>query len=113
MPVVLVVLGAAAIVYGAVFHVLPVLPAPATPSEPTVAPAPEPSAAPSLNAFLGLPGSVAAPKVREPVAKEAPAPIMESEPALVREVSVGGVTLSEAGDIRRTYSEAPPAQCPT
>ena len=113
MPVVLVVLGAAAIVYGAAFHVLPVHPAPATPSEPTAAPAPEPFAAPSPESFMGLPGRAAPPKVQEPIAEKAPAPIMESEPALVREVSVGGVTLSEAGDIRRTYSGAPPAQCPT
>ena len=42
-----------------------------------------------------------------------PAAVMESEPALVKEVSVGGVMLAGSGDIQRTYSGQPPSQCPT
>jgi hypothetical protein len=38
----------------------------------------------------------------------------ESEPKVIREVSVGGVTLAASGEIHRTYSgDAGPALCPT
>jgi len=38
----------------------------------------------------------------------------EPEPKIIREVSVGGVTLADSGEIKRTYSgEEGPALCPT
>jgi len=37
----------------------------------------------------------------------------ESEPALIREVTFGGVTLKESGDIWRTYVGEAPSLCPT
>jgi len=40
-------------------------------------------------------------------------PGVESEPQLIREVTVGGVTLSDAGEIKRTYAGKPPSLCPT
>ena len=38
---------------------------------------------------------------------------VETEPQLIREVTVGGVTLSDAGEIKRTYAGKPPSLCPT
>ena len=47
-------------------------------------------------------------------AADAPKTIVEFEPALVREVSVGGVAREVAsGKIQRTYSGEAPTQCPT
>ena len=37
----------------------------------------------------------------------------ESEAKLIREVSIGGVTLLASGLLRRTYSGEPPSLCPT
>ncbi|MGA2030925.1 MAG: hypothetical protein ABSG68_01605 [Thermoguttaceae bacterium] len=37
----------------------------------------------------------------------------QSEPALVREVTIGGVVLAEDGRLHRTYRGAAPALCPT
>jgi hypothetical protein len=37
----------------------------------------------------------------------------ESEPTLMREVSIGGITLLAEGILRRTYSGDPPLLCPT
>lgn len=37
----------------------------------------------------------------------------KSEPALVKEASVGGVALDESGKIRQTYTGAAPKECAT
>ena len=37
---------------------------------------------------------------------------VEGEPKLVREVTIGGLVLSD-GVLRRTYSGQPPSMCPT
>ena len=37
----------------------------------------------------------------------------ELEPALIREVTIGGVALFEAGKLKRTYSGKAPSLCPT
>lgn len=36
-----------------------------------------------------------------------------SEPALIKEVSVGGVTRDESGNIKQTYTGQAPQACPT
>jgi hypothetical protein len=91
----LVLCGAGAIVYAAAFHVIPVQSAP-----------PKPEA--------GQPGE---PAVEAALPAEAapaqPVTVMESEPALVREVSVSGVALAPSGEIQRTYSGQAPSQCVT
>jgi hypothetical protein len=40
-------------------------------------------------------------------------PSVKSEPALVKEASVGGVRLDESGKIRQTYTGAAPKECAT
>ena len=42
-----------------------------------------------------------------------PAVIVKSEPALIKEASVGGVTRDASGKIKQTYTGKPPEECPT
>jgi len=42
-----------------------------------------------------------------------PAIIVKSEPALIKEASVGGVTRDASGRIKQTYTGKPPEECPT
>ncbi len=37
----------------------------------------------------------------------------KSEPALTKEVSIGGVTRDASGNLRQTYTGEPPKACPT
>jgi hypothetical protein len=46
-------------------------------------------------------------------ATPADVPARVSEADLIKEVSVGGVTTNSTGGIDRTYTDKPPAQCPT
>jgi len=39
--------------------------------------------------------------------------LVQSEPALIKEVSVGGIERDDSGVIRRTYDKSPPLICPT
>ena len=41
------------------------------------------------------------------VGKDAP------EMAMIRDVTIGGLVLTEAGELKRTYSGKPPSLCPT
>ena len=38
---------------------------------------------------------------------------VEREPVVIREVTIGGLALSEPGRLERTYSGKPPSLCPT
>ncbi|MHC4622646.1 MAG: hypothetical protein ACYS4W_01965 [Planctomycetota bacterium] len=38
---------------------------------------------------------------------------VQSEPALIREVSVGGLIRDESGQVKKTYSGEAPSACPT
>ena len=40
-------------------------------------------------------------------------PYDQSEPTLIRDVTVGGVVLLDSGDLKRTYSGKAPSLCPT
>ena len=42
-----------------------------------------------------------------------PTVIVKSEPALIKEASVGGVTRDASGKIKQTYTGEPPEECPT
>ena len=42
-----------------------------------------------------------------------PTIVAKSEPALIKEASVGGVTLDESGKIKQTYTGKPPEECAT
>jgi hypothetical protein len=90
LPVFLGVVGVVFLLYAVCFHRTPVLVAQTPPADQTAVTETPPA---------------------QP--EEQTATIVESEPDLVREVSVGGVTRLASGEIKRTYTGAPEKACPT
>ncbi|MHC5034353.1 MAG: hypothetical protein ACYTFZ_04900 [Planctomycetota bacterium] len=84
-------------IYGATSHAQPVLVEQQLDLPAGLGPGPLPGELP------GFPG----PPVTEIVETS------ESEPRLIREVTVGGVTRLETGELQRTYSGEAPSLCPT
>ena len=117
LPTLLLIGGSASLIYGAFFRSVPVLketetemiievPAAFLPDqsfdEPPLFPDDEP------------PMDESPPMVQEVVKRIDLVTIVESEPALMRELSVGGVTLLESGKLKRTYSgDKGPTLCPS
>ncbi len=62
---------------------------------------------PSMPGVSGMPPVMTKVKQKVIVTKEVP------ELALIREVTFGGVALLDDGELRQTYSGAPPSLCPT
>ena len=48
-----------------------------------------------------------------PQQQDGSAIVAKSEPALIKEASVGGVTRDESGKIKQTYTGAAPKECAT
>ena len=48
-----------------------------------------------------------------PQHQDGSAAVAKSEPALIKEASVGGVTRDESGKIKQTYTGAAPKECAT
>lgn len=104
--------GVGCFVYGVGFHTASV----AEEQEIEVPLAPPPVILDPGQPFEGMPGEAAFPgflsfpgKVKEKILVSEDEP----EPRLIREVSVGGVTLLASGERRRTYSGEAPLLCPT
>ena len=96
--ILLALVGVAFVAYGVSFHARSVL-LPQEPKPPPVVPK-------GLFPFL-RPGAV-------PQAEQTqPAFVIEPEPRLIREVTVGGVTRTQAGELKRTYAGEAPKLCPT
>jgi hypothetical protein len=77
-------------------------------------PAGDGHAANSENPFDGPPGVPSVPGFRFKKIKEDYTVVtLDSEWAIVRDVTVGGVMLLPNGHLKRTYSGKPPALCPT
>ena len=91
------------LVYGTVFHIIPVFPK----QEPKAAPPAQPL---QMMTPFGSFGAIAA-------RSQPPAPtvqtVQEPESKIVREVTVGGVARNADGNIERTYTGKPLSQCPT
>jgi len=85
--------GLVLVIYGARFHTRPVL----VPQE----------APPAPQQLFPLPGPPLPPQLLEPQL------IAESEPRLIRDVTVGGVVRLQTGEIQRTYAGEAPTACPT
>ena len=48
-----------------------------------------------------------------PQHQDGSAVMAKSEPALIKEASIGGVTRDESGNIKQTYTGKPPEECAT
>ena len=107
LPVLLLFGGAASLIYGSMFHTLPVLSKETT--EKTIeVPVPFSPTSPGAQDFGGPP------QTRKQTVKSTELVlIQESEPALIRDMTVGGVALNKAHKLERTYSGKAPSLCPT
>ena len=118
VPALLLLGGIAALVYGAKFHTAAVfeekeieekIPSPFG-MPPPFAKSPQglpfpPGAAPAWPDAMDFPVQVIKHKVL--------VPHDQSEPALIRDATVGGVVLLSSGELKRTYSGKAPSLCPT
>ena len=102
LPGLLILAGIAFVVYGAAFHLIPVL---VKQDQRPAAPAP------SLQLALPLAG-LAVPVTPSPPQDEFKT-ISVSEPGLVKDVTVGGATRTASGQVKRTYTGKPLSLCPT
>ncbi len=111
LPALLALGGLASLIYGGVFHGAPVLTE--TETEATIeVPAPF-SPAPFSPGRSGFPGGPP-PMVKKVVKRIDVNTVVELEPALTRELSVGGVTRVESGELKQTYSSNKgPSLCPS
>ncbi len=113
-----VVAGVSCVVYAAAFHAVTVT----TEKEVEAPPPPLPTMPERLpwESPGGMPGMAGADPWATPVVPEPPpaitvefVPIELREPAVVKDVTVGGLARTGSGGIRRTYSGKAPAACPT
>lgn len=102
VPILLLLAGTASIVVGVKLHAMPVL---AQIENKQAAPKDLPAGSRPLWMQQG-PAGPQAPSYIATLLKE-------TEPQLIREVTVGGVTLADGGQIKRTYSGDTPSLCPT
>ena len=115
LPALLVIGGVASLIYGAIFHSAPVLEERETKTTIEI-PMGFPSEAPLGDAFSpgDTPFGGPPPFVKQAVTRIDLVTLVESEPALMREVSVGGVVLLASGELKRTYSGTKgPSLCPS
>lgn len=110
LPTLLTIGGLASLIYGAVYHSAPVLTE--TETEATIE-VPAPFAPDQSFGQPPFPGGLP-PMVKKTVKRIDVATIVEPEPMLMRELSVGGVARIESGELKRTYSGSKgPALCPS
>jgi hypothetical protein len=98
LPTILLFVGLASIVHGVKYHTITVFADEKSPVTIDV-PRPFPQGPPQFS--------------NKTLQKTTEVVINQSEPELIREVTVGGVALNESGKIKRTYSGKPPSLCPT
>ena len=80
--------------------------------EVSIAP-PPPFGPPGQLPFAGGPPEMAPPHLLAKVKETIIVTEDEFEPTLIREVTIGGVTLLATGELMRTYSGESPSLCPT
>lgn len=112
-PTLLAIVGLAAIVWGVLFHRIPVLAEKETETTvevPLMLPAPGLDGTSSPDEpSLDVPAFV-----KKTVTRMDEVTLILSEPELMRDISVGGVVRMASGELKRTYSgEEGPAKCPT
>lgn len=137
VPLVLLIAGIASTISGAKHHLIPVvqeheeevsipMPTPFGPGPEGPLPPDGPPGAPEPPSFApgqmpgadmppgGPPAFWQPPPALTKVIKKVIITTDEPEPKIIREVSVGGLTLADSGEIKRTYTgDEGPALCPT
>jgi hypothetical protein len=109
-PLLLIIGGIAAMVYGAKYHLLPVLEE--HESEITLQ-VPDPFSM-RQPPFPGMNPQGGSPQFRKKtVRKITEETILLAEPAMIFDATIGGLALNEEQKLKRTYSGKPPALCPT
>jgi hypothetical protein len=106
VPLVLILIGVGQVIYGVGFRTAPVTREEEGPPRPPPMPEPRP-------AFPFMGGDAPPPPPPPPVPEKLLVTEQESELQLIREVSIGGVTRLSSGELKRTYTGAPPSLCPT
>jgi hypothetical protein len=113
VPALLLIGGLASLIYGAIFHAVPLLEEHETETTIEVpaefAPPPEGEALPPGGAPFGEPLVF----VKKTVKRVELITTMESEPTVTRDASVGGIEVLDSGELKRTYSGKGPALCPS
>lgn len=113
VPLLLLICGVASLIYGAKFHATPVV----QQKEVEVPIAPSELFPPPLFGEPPLPGEPAPFGEPPPFLTQAKETILiaedELEPAIIRDVTVGGLVLLASGELKRTYSGEAPSLCPT
>jgi hypothetical protein len=114
LPALLVIGGLASLIYGAMFRSVPVLEERQTKTTIQI-PMAFPPEGPPGEPFPpgGPPFGGPQPFLTKTVTRIDLVTVVESEPELIREVSVGGVALLDSGELKRTYSGKGPALCPS
>jgi hypothetical protein len=110
LPGILLIGGVASLKYGAMYHFVPVLTEQKTEMtiEIPVAFSQIPPPFPGPQQFDGPPQTR-----KQVIQRTEEITIKESEPALIRDVTVGGVAFNKLRQIKRTYSGKAPSLCPT
>jgi len=109
LPAVLLTGGIVSVIYGARYRISPVIEERKVEEQITI---PQPFEPPP---FMMQPGAFfpPPPPIVETVIRTDVVTHQVPEPALIREVTFGGVTRADSGDLKRTYSGKPPSLCPT
>jgi hypothetical protein len=119
VPVLLVIAGIVAIIEGVLYHPIPVFFETETTQtieiplvQPSSPPMDDPSAPPGMPGPNGMP--MGAPtSIKQKVTRINRTDLVLTEPALTRDITVGGVVRTGMGELKRTYSGKGPALCPT
>jgi hypothetical protein len=102
--------GIASLIYGAAYHAAPV----SKEQEMEIdVPLPPEFLPPGQPPSVEFPPGMTQPPFGQKIVEKVIVTADKSEPALIREITFGGVTLLASGEIRQTYTGEPPSLCPT
>jgi hypothetical protein len=118
LPALLLIGGLVSIIYGAIFHSSPVLVEQETKTTidvPLEFPPPPGEASPNGGPAFpgGAPFGGPLQFIKKTVTRGDLVSVVESEAAMTREVTFGGVVRLDSGELKRTYSGKGPALCPS
>jgi hypothetical protein len=109
-PLLFILAGVAAIIYGAKFHFVPVLEDKQHDSTVMVPDIFSPDSSP----FPGMDEPGGPPKFKKKtITVTSEESVAVAEPDLIHDATIGGIAPNAKGELKRTYSGKPPSLCPT